>query len=111
MDIRISQRKSRRIWAATEANSIGWGGITAISKATGIDAKTIRKRNRGIRGEKDGESKDRIRRKGGGRKKLKDTEKNILKALESLVSPVNVVILNLRYDGHAKARISLQKRW
>ncbi len=32
--------KSRRIWAATEANSIGWGGITIISKATGIDTKT-----------------------------------------------------------------------
>lgn len=80
--------KSRRIWAATEANSIGWGGITAISKATGIDAKTIRKGIAELGEKKDGESKDRIRRKGGGRKKLKDTEKNILKALESLVNPV-----------------------
>lgn len=80
--------KSRRIWAATEANSIGWGGITIISKATGIDAKTIRKGITELGGKKGGESKNRIRRKGGGRKKLKDTEKNIVKALESLVNPV-----------------------
>ena len=80
--------KSRRIWAATEANSIGWGGITIISKATGIDAKTIRKGITELGGKKWGESKNRIRRKGGGRKKLKDTEKNIVKALESLVNPV-----------------------
>lgn len=80
--------KSRRIWAATEANSIGWGGITIISKATSIDAKTIRKGITELGEKKGGESKKRIRRKGGGRKKLKDTEKNIVKALESLVNPV-----------------------
>ncbi|MBI5307304.1 MAG: ISAzo13 family transposase [Planctomycetes bacterium] len=80
--------KSRRIWAATEANSIGWGGISTISKATGIDAKAIRKGIVAL-GEKQGEeSANRIRREGGGRKKLRDTEKNILKALESLINPV-----------------------
>lgn len=80
--------KSRRIWAATEANSIGWGGITTISKATGIDAKTIRKGIVELGEKQGGESANRIRREGGGRKKLRDTEKNILKALESLINPV-----------------------
>jgi hypothetical protein len=28
--------KSRRLWAAAEANSIGHGGISAVSKATGL---------------------------------------------------------------------------
>ncbi|KHE91802.1 MAG: hypothetical protein SCABRO_02441, partial [Candidatus Scalindua brodae] len=35
--------KGRRIWAATEAANIGWGGITIVFEGTGIDHKTIRK--------------------------------------------------------------------
>ncbi|MBF8274249.1 MAG: hypothetical protein HW380_3354, partial [Magnetococcales bacterium] len=27
--------RSRRIWAASEADSVGYGGIVAVSKATG----------------------------------------------------------------------------
>ena len=34
--------RSRRIWAATEANALGHGGITAVSKATGLAVSTIR---------------------------------------------------------------------
>ena len=34
--------KARRLWAATEANSIGHGGIRAVSKATGLAVSTIR---------------------------------------------------------------------
>ena len=33
--------KTRRIWAATEALSLGWGGITQVSKATGLSRTTI----------------------------------------------------------------------
>lgn len=81
---RISEylnEKSHRIWAAAETISVGWGGITVISKATGIDPKTIRKWIAELGDKKRGESNDRIRQKGGGRKKLKDTEKNLLKSL------------------------------
>jgi len=35
--------KSRRIWAAIEASSLGWGGISIVSKATGISRTTITK--------------------------------------------------------------------
>jgi hypothetical protein len=31
-----------RIWAATEAIALGRGGITEVSKATGLSPKTIR---------------------------------------------------------------------
>ncbi len=79
--------RSRRIWAATEAKSYGRGGITVISKATGIDAKTIRKGLLEL-DEKDRLSADRIRREGGGRKKLKDTYQNLLDDLESLIEPL-----------------------
>ena len=63
--------KSRRIWAATEANSIGWGGITIISKATGIDAKTIRKGITELGGKKWGESKIAFAEKVVGERSLK----------------------------------------
>jgi len=34
--------RSRRIWAASEADSVGYGGIVAVSKATGLAESTIR---------------------------------------------------------------------
>ena len=34
--------RGRRRWAAVEARSLGWGGISAVSLATGISDRTIR---------------------------------------------------------------------
>jgi len=77
--------KGRRIWASTEAANIGWGGITIVFEATAIDHKTIRK---GL-AELNVEDKhpERVRKKGGGRKKLKDIDKKLLKDLDFLVAP------------------------
>ncbi len=75
----------RRIWVASEASNIGWGGITIVSKSTGISHKTIRKGLLELNVE-DGEKK-RIRKEGGGRKKLKDIDKKLLKDLDFLVDP------------------------
>jgi transcriptional regulator of acetoin/glycerol metabolism len=33
--------KTRRIWAAIEAQSWGWGGVTQVSQATGLSRTTI----------------------------------------------------------------------
>jgi len=77
--------KSKRLWAATEANSIGRGGINIVHKATGIDFKTIRK---GIQSLSNNENDVRIRKLGGGRKKINETQKDILKDLEKLIEPV-----------------------
>lgn len=77
--------KSKRLWAATEANSIGRGGINIVHKATDIDFKTIRK---GINELANKIKDDRIRKMGGGRKKLKNTQENLLKDLEKLIDPV-----------------------
>ncbi len=35
--------RGRRRWAATEAVSLGWGGIVAVAEATGISDRTMRK--------------------------------------------------------------------
>jgi len=81
--------KSRRIWAAAEAQSAGRGGIIAVERATGISRKTISK------GIKDLENpqqlqKDlkRTRKSGGGRKKTVDVTPEIRTALEALVEPI-----------------------
>lgn len=59
--------KDRRLYAAAEALKVGYGGISYISKLLNCDRKTISK---GIRELDCLEiiEKDRIRKKGGGRK-------------------------------------------
>lgn len=34
--------RSRRLWAATEASALGYGGIVAVHRATGLSQNTIR---------------------------------------------------------------------
>jgi hypothetical protein len=81
-----------RLWSGAEAKLIGWGGVTIVSRATGIAHTTIR---RGIR-ELDQQAEQppasaspaRIRRPGGGRKKITRSDPELLAALESLVDPL-----------------------
>ena len=35
--------RARRLWAGTEAGAIGWGGVAAVSRATGMAISTVRK--------------------------------------------------------------------
>jgi DNA-binding phage protein len=84
--------RARRLWAAVEARSIGRGGITRVSKATGLSRVTIRAGLKEVGhphtatvGRAD---TGRIRRPGGGRKPLVDQDPKLLSDLESLVDPV-----------------------
>lgn len=80
--------RARRIWAATEAESLGYGGQRIVHKATGIAINTIRQ---GIKELKFGTgspvTEKRIRKKGGGRKlhieKDLMLKKDILELVES----------------------------
>ncbi len=75
---------SARVWAATEARRHGYGGISAVVRATGIDHKTIR---RGLK-ELDSDLKmvaGKIRAVGGGRKSLLTKDPDISSALDVLV--------------------------
>ena len=76
--------RRRRLWAAAEARSAGRGGISAVARATGISEETIR---RGVRELESGERLDpgRVRRPGGGRKALTQTDPTLLRDLERLV--------------------------
>jgi hypothetical protein len=81
----LSER-SRRRWAAVEAVSLGRGGITVVSAATGLAHSTIR---RGVRELHAGETvpSERQRRKGAGRKKVAVVDPGVQAALERLVEP------------------------
>ncbi len=63
----LLSEKDRRLYAATEALKLGYGGISHISAVLGCDRKTI---NRGIQELSQPELivKDGIGKKGGGRK-------------------------------------------
>ena len=80
--------RSRRYWAATEAYAHGWGGIAIVGKATGLSKATIHK---GLKEIQNRNSLDfnRLRKNGGGRKKIIDQQPNILDAIESIVDPTS----------------------
>jgi Rhodopirellula transposase DDE domain len=88
----IMDERMRRWWAATEAASIGWGGITAVARATGLSRPTIQAGLAELKAPPNSLSdptpaKGRIRRAGGGRHCLKETDQTLLQALEALVEP------------------------
>ena len=78
--------RGRRRWAAVEAVSLGRGGITAVSAATGLAHSTIR---RGIRELNTGDAPPPgyERRPGAGRKPAAAVDPGIRAALERLVEP------------------------
>ena len=82
----VLTERSRRLWAATEAQAIGYGGIAQVARATGIAASTIQ---RGLRELASGEAlaATRTRRAGGGRKRATDLDPTLLQDLDALVEP------------------------
>jgi hypothetical protein len=78
--------RERRLLAATEATAAGYGGIAAVSQATGIATSTI---GRGLKELAGGAAAvlGRVRRTGGGRKPLMVTNPGLLTDLLALVEP------------------------
>src|ERR1700712_2312191 len=81
----LSERE-RRLFAATEARAAGYGGIAAVSAATGMAVSTI---GRGLKdlSALDTPAPDRVRRPGGGRKLLVEKDPTLLSDLLALVEP------------------------
>ena len=78
--------RRRRLWAAAEARSHGRGGLAAVVRATGMAENTVRA---GVRELERGETLElgRVRRRGGGRKPLSETDPSLVEDLERLVDP------------------------
>src|SRR5882672_6646914 len=77
--------RQRRLVLAAEARSLGHGGIGVVARASGAAQTTV---SRGI-SELDagGVPPSRVRRPGGGRKRIVDTNPEVLAALLALVEP------------------------
>ncbi len=80
----------RRLWAGAEAAALGWGGLSAMSRATGLALNTIRTGRAEVLAAPGQAHKSvdvRIRRLGGGRKSITETDPRLSTALLALVAP------------------------
>ena len=78
--------RRRRLWAATEAMSAGYGGITMVVRATGISESTVLRGLKELATERVIEP-GRVRRRGGGPKRKSESDATLMSDLRSLVEP------------------------
>jgi DNA-binding transcriptional ArsR family regulator len=84
--------RGRRLFAASQVRALGYGGIAAVARATGIAPSTI---GRGLKeldqvGGIAAPAAERVRRPGGGRKRLSDTDATLVHNLLRLVEPATL---------------------
>lgn len=86
----VMDEQTRRLWAATEARALGYGGVSTVSRAVGLTRPTI---TAGMRELGDARRlaaavpKPRVRHAGAGRPRLVDVDSGLRPALEELVEP------------------------
>ena len=87
--ISVLDERGRRRFAAAEAMAVGRGGVSAVSRITGIARSTIDRGLVELRGAPERSSTSgRVRRAGGGRKRATVKDPTLLPDLERLVDPV-----------------------
>ena len=79
--------KQLRLLAAAEAKALGFGGVSTIAALTSLSRPTITKALKELAETPDTNNDERIRRPGGGRKKTKDADPELVDLLEHLVDP------------------------
>ena len=81
--------RARRLWAAAESAAHGRGGISLVSRASGISRRAIAVGLAELQNTPDRSRRAHppIRRKGGGRKKASLKDPDLLRDLEKLVEP------------------------
>ena len=87
----VLDERQRRLWAAAESSSIGRGGVSLVSRATGVSRRAIHAGLAELEQSKTTEqspSKKRVRKTGGGRKKTATKDATLLGDLERLVDPM-----------------------
>jgi transposase len=82
----VLDERARRLWAAAESRSLGYGGDAVVSSATGLARETIRNGRAEL--EAGLALAGRVRQPGGGRHRLDQTQPGLSEALEQLVDPV-----------------------
>jgi hypothetical protein len=79
--------RARRLWAGTEAGAIGYGGVAAVARATGMAISTVRKGRDEARAGARREDVVRVRRS-NGKRPYEVAHPEVWPALEKLVDPV-----------------------
>src|SRR5271165_1184249 len=79
--------RARRLWAGTEADAIGYGGVAAVARATGMAISTVRKGRDEARAGARPEDVVKVRRSNGPRP-YEVAHPDVWPALEKLVDPV-----------------------
>ena len=113
--------RMRRLVAAAESEAIGYGGVSAVARATGVSRRAITEGMKELR-QREGSresvpAQSRIRRKGAGRKRTVDKDPALREDLDRLVDPatrgdpesplrwtcksVRKLAEELRREGHA----------
>lgn len=101
--------RGRRLFAASEAKAAGYGGIAAVSRITGRAASTI---GHGLKDLSAPLEDGRIRRRGGGRKPLIESDPKLLDDLEGLVEPAprGAPISPLRWTSKSLRKLAAELR-
>ena len=85
---RFLDERTRRLVAAAEAEALGFGGVTAVARASGLSRGTVIRGMVELKTAPKPARGQRIRRKGAGRKRTVDQDATLERDLESLVEPV-----------------------
>jgi hypothetical protein len=84
--------RMRRLVAAAESEAIGYGGVSAVARATGVSRRAITEGLRELtqrkRTRQGMPARGRVRREGAGRKRVMDKDPSLLADLDRLVDPV-----------------------
>jgi hypothetical protein len=83
----LLNERTRRCWAATEAQALGYGGISVVAEAMGIARGTIHAGLTEVQGRGTAIVPQRIRSFGGGRQPLTTKYPTLGEALNELVEP------------------------
>src|SRR5271167_2537351 len=79
--------RMRRLWAGTEADAMGHGGVAAVARATGMASSTVRKGRDEVRAGARPEDVVNVRRS-TGKRPIEVVRPEVWPALEKLVDPV-----------------------
>jgi hypothetical protein len=83
----VLDERGRRRFAAAEARMAGRGGVSAVSRITGLARSTIRRGLDELERVAGDALTGRVRRPGGGRKKATEVDPTLLRDLKDLVEP------------------------
>ena len=93
-----------RLYLGTEALKIGSGGISQVAALSGADWKTVQRGVKELTGER-ARAEGRIRKAGGGRKKVVVTDATLQRDLEALLEPKGDPMSLIKWTSHSLTQL------